>query len=34
VKYVERILSQQPMKQIEIDQDVEKALDEIFKSIK
>ncbi len=34
VKYVERILTQQPIKKIEIDQDVEQALDEIFKSIK
>lgn len=34
VKYVERILTQQPLKKIEIDQDVEQALDEIFKSIK
>lgn len=34
IKYVERILSQQPIKKIEIDQDVEQALDEIFKSIK
>lgn len=34
VKYVERLLTQQPIKTIEIDQDVEKVLDEIFKSIK
>ncbi|AUD66150.1 hypothetical protein BK011_04890 [Tenericutes bacterium MZ-XQ] len=34
VKYVERLLTQQPIKQIEIDQDVDEALDEIFKSIK
>lgn len=34
VKYVERILTQQPIHKIEIDQDVEDALDEIFKSIK
>jgi len=34
IKYVERILTQQPIQKIEIDQDVEDALDEIFKSIK
>jgi DNA replication protein len=34
VKFVERILTQQPIKPIEIDQDVDEALDEIFKSIK
>lgn len=34
IKYVERILTQEPIKKIEIDQDVEQALDEIFKSIK
>ncbi len=34
IKYVERILTQQPIHKIEIDQDVEDALDEIFKSIK
>ena len=34
VKYVERILMQEPIKKIEIDQDVDEALDEIFKSIR
>lgn len=34
IKYVERILTQEPIKKIEIDQDVEQVLDEIFKSIK
>lgn len=34
IKYVERILTQEPIKKIDIDQDVEQALDEIFKSIK
>lgn len=34
VKYVERILTQTLPKQIEIDQDVDRALDEIFKKIK
>lgn len=34
VKFVERLLTQQPIKPIEIDQDVDEALDEIFKSIK
>ncbi|MBN2268297.1 MAG: DnaD domain protein [Acholeplasmataceae bacterium] len=34
VKYVEKILTQQIPKKIEIDQDVDQALDEIFKKIK
>jgi len=34
IKYVERILNQKPMKTIEIDQEVDAALDEIFKNIK
>ena len=34
IKYVERMLTQQPIQTIEIDQDVDQALDEIFKSIK
>lgn len=34
IKYVERILTQVLPKKIEIDQDVENALDEIFKKIK
>ncbi|MDD4193890.1 MAG: DnaD domain protein [Acholeplasmataceae bacterium] len=34
VKYVEKILTQQVPEKIEIDQDVDQALDEIFKKIK
>lgn len=34
IKYVERILNQNIPEPIEIDQDVERALDEIFKNIK
>lgn len=34
IKYVERILTQQIPKTIEIDQDVEQALDEIYKKMK
>lgn len=34
IKYVERILNQIIPEQIEIDSDVEKALDEVFKNIK
>lgn len=34
VKYVEKILTQQIPQKIEIDQDVDQALDEIFKKIK
>ena len=34
IKYVERILNQIIPDQIEIDSDVEKALDEVFKNIR